>query len=213
MILSFMQTFPWGDPTLFMAKIEGQWGIPGIKGHTFRRGDHWNPGDKIHFWLGSPRNPSKNPMPFNLADPMSAVYWYHMHTKKIVHRDAMPRYMNRWPEKHENYVPIVWATEEFRIVISALPDYKHRFRLEIGRKTLVSMIIDVTKDYFHSDFNEMFKWVTYRDGFDHPFDFMRWFWLYRESGKEISEIHGRVIHWNDTLLYDAGTASIFVNNG
>ena len=200
--------FPWDEPTRFVGKIEGAWGIGGIKCHTFRVGQRWSPGDKIHFWSNSPRNPRSHPYAFNLADPRSAVYWHDVRFGQPLDRTMMPRIMKHWPVKHEEYVPLVWAVEEFKIAIAHGTRNRMEFRLQIGENLLIDMLLDPLKEYHNSDFSEAFKWVTYREGFDTAYDFIRWFWNYKEMGKDLL-LEGQVIHWQDTCLYDRNTAKIF----
>lgn len=63
MTLSFSRINPvTGKETGFVDKIKG-----GFKTHTFRTGKRWGPGKHIHFWQGSPRNPSEHTFSFDIG--------------------------------------------------------------------------------------------------------------------------------------------------
>ncbi len=72
MILSFSREFPWGEPTDFEDKINASLNPGKLKNkprpkiHTIRRDktERWYEGMKIHFWMGSPRNPGPNSYQF-----------------------------------------------------------------------------------------------------------------------------------------------------
>ena len=210
MILSFKSKFPWGDPTQFDRMIAGDWGIGGMKCHTIRGNFHWKPGHKIHFWNNNPQYQSRTPANrFNLRDPRSAVYWWD-HEHGVVHRDLMPRYMHRWPKNHEHAVPLVYAVEYISITITDKHDH-YLFLVNIGKgkgKKIFKAKINPVINYDPHYFDESFKWLALRDGFVHPFDFVRWFWTYKESSNDLI-FEGQVIHWTDGCLYHPKSASIF----
>jgi len=76
MILTFKRYLPVTVPP-FENKELTQFRInimAGIKDHTFRLGDRWQPGHFIHFWEENPRTPQNTPAPFNIR-PQLATHW------------------------------------------------------------------------------------------------------------------------------------------
>jgi hypothetical protein len=187
MILSFSDTFPWGGSTMFETQID-----LGIKKHTFRIGNRWQPGDIIHFWMGSPRNPGKS-HPFQ---PGGAFLWVPYNGREM---------------------PIVVATEEFKMHFvtdtinsksSRKPEYQEvQFFLDIGQKTKVCATFVASKNGYgilrQETDGQLLKKIARNDGFkDEPIDFIRWFYSLAQK-KELTEIKGQIIHWYGTCIaYD-----------
>lgn len=212
MILRFSRDMPWGNPTKFRQKIQGTWHMLGTKHHTFRKGKRWQPGNKIHFWEESPRNPGKSPVAFNLAHPQYAAYWWDVQQDRIIDRGMIPRYEGMWPAKHEEYIPVVYAVEEYSIAIvwnSSHPEY---MSVVVGGKQFFDGKLS---DYSDPDapgsqnmFPPEFKLLTLRDGFYSPMHFINWFSRYGRKG-ETTILEGQVIHWDDQYLYHPLYAKIF----
>lgn len=207
---------PWGQPTNFKEKIQA-----GVKIHTFRMGDRWQPGMLIHFWEENPRNTSVNPAPFQLPRFDLAELWYggkiDMVTFEKADEEPCPKCFA--VEQWEMKIELVQDEEVKRQIAAAKTSFqsmnedqrgtpegqslKHQIEsLELRYESEKEVTLKIGDVYF--DTPELLELVAINDGFESAEQFIEWFWLYFQ-GKGITEAKGQVIHWTDQV-YDAETA-------
>ena len=180
----------------------------GDKIHTIRKGDRWNPGMKIHFYIGTPRNPSSDPQRFfvNLG---VAEFWaspystgkkgFRINSK----RDLFDKRLSLFdPPNTDYYLPVCAATEKI-IMRNLRGEWP---TVQVGRKMLTASEI-VT--------------LSQNDGFELVEDFFDWFrkpvrviaYWSDVKGKHVyknevpDEFEGQIVHWT-THLYNPETANV-----
>lgn len=178
----------------------------GEKIHTIRKGDRWKPGTKIHFWMGTPRNPGSDPQRFFVNLDVSE-FWVHQWGKErpvIQTKDFLRmRGLNLFdPPNTEYYLPAVANVE--KIIIRNLRGEWPT--VQVGRKMLTAAEI-VT--------------LSQNDGFELVEDFFDWFrkpvrviaYWSDVKGKHVyknevpDEFEGQIVHWT-THLYNPETANV-----
>lgn len=177
----------------------------GEKIHTIRKGNRWKPGTKIHFWMGTPRNPSSDPQKFFVNLDVSE-FWIHqwgkekpvIQTKEFLRMRGLNLFD---PPNTEYYLPAVANVE--KIIIRNL--HGEWPTVQVGRKMLTASEI-VT--------------LSQNDGFDLVEDFFDWFrkpvrvidsfneitGKYRYKNEVPNELEGQIVHWT-AFVYDSETAS------
>lgn len=190
MLATFSRKWPWDQPTNFRESIR-----QGKKGHTLRQGNRWEPGDRIHFWMGSPRNPSCNPARFSIPFT-SALSWEVIDdtiAKGIYDADEMEcLYPNYQVVPHHTAVPVVYATEKVEIYNSYL---EGRF-ITVGGKLLQY------REELQLARNDGFGFNATNDEI-----MMLWFWMYFVP-KVGDSFEGQIIHWQKGNLYNPPAASV-----
>ena len=196
MLLTFKKHFPFlsesGDKieTGFVDKI-----IWGPKAHTFRVGNRWKHGDKIHFWSGNPRNVKQNPYAFNPA-VNHVDWWMDSKTGKILpYTYLMKCGFSGCPVFR--FVPIVAAVEKAMI-------------LERHGELEVLILADGTGEsefYSPLDNKELLGFCR-NDGFT-SYDKAVEFFAKESKTRKIPTFHGQIIHWSEKSIYNPQTAQIF----
>lgn len=195
MLLTFKKHFPFLSEdggkieTGFVDKI--MWGP---KAHTFRIGNRWKPGDKIHFWSGNPRNVKQNPYAFNPSVDR-VDWWLDSETGKILQNtDLMKGGFHGCPDLAV-YVPLVAAVELAQIWIHAgdmevfiLAD-KNGIKYEQLKKGKLGEFC--VKDGFWS-YNETAK-----------------FFQFEAEARKVPAFKGQIIHWSEKTVYNPHAAQIF----
>ena len=176
----------------------------GEKIHTIRKGNRWKPGMKIHFYIGTPRNPSSDPQRF-FVNLDVADFWVHQWGKEkpvVQTKDFLiMRGLNLFdPPNIEYYLPAVANVE--KIIIRNLRGEWPT--VQVGRKILTAAEI-VT--------------LSQNDGFELVEDFFDWFrkpvrviaYWSDVKGKHVyknevpDEFEGQIVHWT-AFVYDSETA-------
>lgn len=173
--------------------------------HTIRKGNRWKPGMKIHFWMGTPRNPGSDPQRF-FVDLYVCEFWVHqwgkeksiVQTKDFLNNRGLDLFD---PPNTEYYLPAVANVE--KIIIRNLRGEWPT--VQVGRKMLTAAEIAL---------------LSQNDGFDLVEDFFDWFrkpvrviayWnevkqkhVYKNEVPD--EFEGQIVHWT-SCLYDPETAA------
>lgn len=179
MILSFSKTFKHTDAeTHFADRL-----ITGQKAQTIRSGDKRKAGDKLHHWIGSPRNKGS----YALHIPLKkATYWFYENEEKsmkgIFNQDELYSIVGYDLFSHDISVPVIYATESISIV-----NKRRSQRIFVGGRELGFMEMDS---------------LASKDGFDSVHDFISFFFY---NTKE-TEYYGQIIHWTSHNVYTPQTA-------
>jgi|SRR5690606_29672732 len=194
MLLTFKKHFPFlsksGDKieTGFVDKI-----IWGPKAHTFRVGNRWKPGDKIHFWSGNPRNVKQSPFAFN-PSVVRVDWWMDSENGKVLPcTDLMRGGFHGCPSFR--FIPIVAAVELAQIWI-------HTGDLQV--------FILADKDGIKYEQLKQAKLGEFcvKDGFWSYNEAARFFQFEGEARK-VPAFKGQIIHWSEKTVYNPQTAQIF----
>lgn len=187
MILSFSRNWPWGEPTNFHSQIR-----TGDKCHTIRAGERWNPGDKIHHWINSPRTPAKNPHRFSVSFDQAA-YWHVTHQdipEGIYSADEMKAlFPTQDVVPHEVAVPVVYATEPI-----AIDNHGNGMMIFVGD----------TREPHTLLIGKRLKQIITKDGFQSEKEMNRFF----SANATKYHFKGQLIHWQEGNLYNEQTANI-----
>jgi hypothetical protein len=191
MILSFSSKWPGGHPTNFFKMIRA-----GQKPQTIRKGERFKAGDKVHHWMGSPRQKGRGSYAFSLPF-IKADFWYCDHDT-IAEGVYSPDEMNAlFPEcdtvPHFVAVPLVYAVEHISIYHPRTGDKHVKIgSQELDEKELKRLIVT---DGFA--WGEAFTGVNAVD----------LFWSYF-TPERASYFKGQIIHWQEGNLYNADEADI-----
>lgn len=213
MILPFSEHCPWTEPNGQRPKTDFQPKIcQGIKIHTFRDGQRWKQGAKIHFYLRNPRNGGVAfTPPFNVVDQ-----WMSNEAEGIWPKKMLSEFTQKHLEEH--FTPLVHGVENYKIRV----DYNGAqspcvlFNLEIEELHVVccnfNLVTHEIKHFAPSNVYSL-KVIAENDGLSEV-GFLRWFANSAKDKKE-KESTGQIIHWTP-FRYVADvdaqiTDSIFAN--
>lgn len=193
MILPFSINCPWVTPdgqkipTDFKRKI-----CQKIKIHTFRKGERWKAGTKIHFYMANPRNGGVKFQP-----TLEAVEnWFSEKSQITFSRKKFPIVDRKVFE--EEFTPLCHGVEEYRIRVdyNGAPSPGLLFNLEIEGLHIVSCIFDlVTHEVKHISKSNAYplELIAKNDGLSEV-EFLRWFINSLKDSKTKESI-GQIIHW------------------
>ena len=171
MILSFARKTPWGELTDFRRKVAELEKI-----HTFRMGNRWRPGMKIHFWDSSPRSKGSAklaPEEFFLEESGVSI------CKEV-----------RYSRPDEYGVK--------RVLVKSVQDFEMQFNFDVEAEHWQMFLrIDgklIGEPDYEKGLSEV-REVCENDGLSIDW-FVRWF-VHSAIKKETSILTGQVVHWTN----------------
>jgi hypothetical protein len=189
MNLTFKTEFPWGKPTNFRQQIQED-----KKVHTFRLGDRWKPGDRIHFWEGNPRHYT-NALRFNPNFNGKTKFWEEYPNEWPADKQETDTKQSKYYPTQIEALPVVSSIERFKIIF-ANEGWERFFLLIEGVLFAQAKVTGTYKGTAWSFINEegILLKIAENDGFDDPAGFVAWFYrAAREKGKRV--LDGQIIRW------------------
>ena len=185
-----------GDPGLFQPKVHTIRSLTYHKdGSSSRR---YEPGQRIHFWMGNPRNRHTCSWMKPFSPAWGNCYRWIDSKGNPALRPGSDSYRPELGKDHPK--PVIYATEDIRFDWKTTDDRKV-FLIWIGKSLMITGFLVDTGEWRSSHMGTL-NYLSMNDGFFHTTDFLKYFIGGSESGIFI----GQIVHWRKGYCYDKENA-------